>query len=82
MSEAFVLTDRSAPGIVRITLNRPEIHNAFDDRLIQELSAELAAVGADDTARVVILTGAGRSFSAGADLAALENQSRPVEAPV
>lgn len=68
MSEAFVFTDRSAPGVVRITLNRPEIHNAFDDRLIQELSAELAAVGAEDAVRVIILTGAGRSFSAGADL--------------
>lgn len=68
MSEAFVLTDRSAPGIVRITLNRPEIHNAFDDRLIQELSAELVAVATEDAVRVVILTGAGRSFSAGADL--------------
>ncbi len=68
MSEAYVLTDRSALGVVRITLNRPDIHNAFDDRLIQELSTELTVVGADDTVRVVVLTGAGRSFSAGADL--------------
>ncbi len=51
-----------------LTLNRPEIHNAFDDGLIQTLidALEMAATRTDT--RFVILTGAGRSFSAGADL--------------
>ena len=50
-------------------LNRPERHNAFDDGLIAELSAALAALAADSAVRVVLLAGRGKSFSAGADLA-------------
>ena len=50
-------------------LNRPERHNAFDDGLIAELSAALAALAADSAIRVVLLAGRGKSFSAGADLA-------------
>jgi len=60
--------ERRAGGVVWLTLDRPEIHNAFDGQLIAELSAELARLGDDDAVRVVVLTGAGRSFSAGADL--------------
>ena len=68
MSDAFLVTGRHADGSARITLNRPEIHNAFDDRLIAELTAALAALAHDDAVRVVVLTGSGKSFSAGADL--------------
>jgi methylglutaconyl-CoA hydratase len=68
MSESLFRVDRRERGVVWLTLDRPEIHNAFDDRLIVELTAELARLGADDAVRVVVLTGAGRSFSAGADL--------------
>jgi methylglutaconyl-CoA hydratase len=58
----------SAIGIARITLNRPDIHNAFDDHLIAALTATLETLEADPAVRVVQLTGAGKSFSAGADL--------------
>jgi methylglutaconyl-CoA hydratase len=68
MTEALFRVERRAKGVVWLTLDRPEIHNAFDDRLIAELTAELARLGADEGVRVVVLTGAGRSFSAGADL--------------
>jgi methylglutaconyl-CoA hydratase len=68
MSDAFLVTKRRADGSAHITLNRPEIHNAFDDRLIAELTAALAALASDDGVRVVVLTGSGKSFSAGADL--------------
>jgi methylglutaconyl-CoA hydratase len=68
MTEALFRVERRARGLVWLTLDRPEIHNAFDDRLIAELTAELARLGKDDGVRVIILTGAGRSFSAGADL--------------
>ena len=51
-----------------VTLNRPERHNAFDDVLIEELTAALRSMEADDSIRLVVLGGAGRSFSAGADL--------------
>jgi methylglutaconyl-CoA hydratase len=68
MTEPLFRVDRRAGGVLWLTLDRPEIHNAFDDRLIAELTAELARLGADDAVRVLVLTGAGRSFSAGADL--------------
>ena len=68
MTEALFRVERRAQGVVWLTLDRPEIHNAFDDRLIVQLTAELARLGEDDGVRVVVLTGAGRSFSAGADL--------------
>ena len=55
-------------GVARITLNRPDIHNAFDDLLIADLTAKIETLDADPAARVIILTGAGKSFSAGADL--------------
>ena len=67
MADLFQV-ERRAGGVVWLTLDRPEIHNAFDDRLIVELTADLAQLGEDDAVRVVVLTGAGRSFSAGADL--------------
>jgi methylglutaconyl-CoA hydratase len=51
-----------------VTLNRPERHNAFDDALIAELTEALRTIEADDSVRVVVLSGAGKSFSAGADL--------------
>jgi methylglutaconyl-CoA hydratase len=68
MTEALFRVERRAGGVVWLTLDRPEIHNAFDDRLIAKLTRELASLGTDAGVRVVVLTGAGRSFSAGADL--------------
>jgi methylglutaconyl-CoA hydratase len=68
MTEALFRVERRAGGVVWLTLDRPEIHNAFDDRLIVDLTAALLRLGADDGVRVMVLTGAGRSFSAGADL--------------
>ncbi len=50
-------------------LDRPERHNAFDDRLIRETSAALAGLAEDAAVRAVLLAGKGKSFSAGADLA-------------
>jgi methylglutaconyl-CoA hydratase len=57
-----------ARGVATLTLNRPEVHNAFDDTLIAELTGELDRLGGDDTVRAVVLAGKGKSFSAGADL--------------
>jgi methylglutaconyl-CoA hydratase len=51
-----------------VTLNRPERHNAFDDALIADLTGALRSLEADDQIRLVVLSGAGKSFSAGADL--------------
>lgn len=56
-------------GVMTITLNRAERLNAFNSEMRDALIAAYAAAGADDDVRVVILTGAGRAFCAGADLA-------------
>jgi methylglutaconyl-CoA hydratase len=63
-----LLTTIDDRGVATLTMNRPEEHNAFDDRLIADLTARLAALEEDPAVRVVVLTGAGRSLSAGADL--------------
>ncbi len=55
-------------GIARITLTREEVHNAFNEVLIAELTAALDGIGQDDRVRAVVLAAQGRSFSAGADL--------------
>ncbi len=55
-------------SIVRVFLNRPEVHNAFNDVLIGEMTGALEEVAADRDARVVVIGARGRSFCAGADL--------------
>ena len=65
--EANIIVTREG-AIARITMNRPKLHNAFDEDLISALTRALVELGNDDSVRVVVLTGAGRSFSAGADL--------------
>jgi 2-(1,2-epoxy-1,2-dihydrophenyl)acetyl-CoA isomerase len=57
-------------GALRIVLDRPEALNAFDARLAADLLAALELAGGDDAVRAVVLTGAGRAFSSGADLRA------------
>ena len=55
-------------GVVRVTLNRPSVHNAFNEGMIGELTDAFADLGKQDGVRVIVLTGNGASFSAGADL--------------
>jgi methylglutaconyl-CoA hydratase len=66
MSESLAVERQGPIGLV--TMNRPQKHNAFDDVLIGELTESLRAMEADDAVRLVVLSGAGKSFSAGADL--------------
>jgi len=54
--------------IARIFLNRPEVHNAFNDIMILELSDVFKRISEDERVRIVVLTGNGQSFCAGADL--------------
>ena len=65
MSAVEVARDGAA---ARVTLNRPEALNAWDERLGIELAAAIARVGDDPEVRAVMITGAGRAFSSGADL--------------
>jgi methylglutaconyl-CoA hydratase len=55
-------------GVVTITLNRPDTHNAFDEHVIAALSGKLDVLRLEKSVNVLVLRGAGKSFSAGADL--------------
>src|SRR5262249_10827949 len=68
METLQVERDQELPGLVTITLNRPEKLNAINVRVHEELQEVCRQLQTDADARVVILTGAGRAFSAGADL--------------
>lgn len=65
---------RAGP-VLHLRLNRPEVRNAFNGTVVQELSAAFAAASSDPAARVVVLSGNGPSFSAGADLAWMQEQA-------
>ncbi len=62
-----------------LKLDRPDIHNAFDDQLIEQLIDALREVEAQDRVRAVVLTGAGKSFSAGADLGWMKRMAQAGE---
>ena len=68
MSQQAVLSQIDARGVASVTLNRPEVNNAYDESLIQGLHAAMDALGARPEVRVVVLRGAGKHFQAGADL--------------
>ena len=63
-----MLQTEISEGIATIRMNRPEVHNAFDDALIAALTAELCRLDQLSEARVIVLAANGKSFSAGADL--------------
>jgi methylglutaconyl-CoA hydratase len=54
--------------VATVWMNRPEVHNAFDESLIRELTQAFERLDRDEAVRVVVLGGRGKSFSAGADL--------------
>jgi methylglutaconyl-CoA hydratase len=68
MADEILLRQTDARGVATLTLNRPAVHNAFNDALIEQLDRAFAELGADPGVRVVVLAGAGKSFCAGADL--------------
>jgi 2-(1,2-epoxy-1,2-dihydrophenyl)acetyl-CoA isomerase len=69
VSSQPVLLDRLENGVLTLTLNRPERLNALNGALIEALSAGIKRAGTDPECRAVLITGAGRGFCAGADLA-------------
>mgnify|MGYP003554172110 FL=1 len=58
---------RNGP-VARVFLNRPEVRNAFNSAVIADLTQALAALGADDGVRAIVLGGPGRAFCAGGEL--------------
>lgn len=79
MASESPLNVRTVAGVATLTLDRPKIHNAFDDLLIDELIDALRAVESDPAVRAVVLTGAGKSFSAGADLGWMKRMAEASE---
>ena len=64
------------PGpVARVRMNRPEVFNAFDEAMIGELDQAVSALAADPQVRVIVLEGAGKAFSAGADLQWMQRAS-------
>lgn len=64
----LVLATKDARGVVTLTLNRPQAFNSLSEGMIEALQAALDRVGADDSARAVVIAGSGKAFCAGHDL--------------
>lgn len=76
----LVTSSISPRGVATVTLNRPEKHNALDGATLAQLRTTLIDVAANTNARVVVLTGAGASFCAGADIAHMRSMLGASEA--
>ena len=68
MNDSSPVLERITDSVVTITLNRPEQHNAFNPAMVEALTEAFCRLDARRDLRMVILTGSGRSFCAGADL--------------
>ncbi|MEM7210796.1 MAG: crotonase/enoyl-CoA hydratase family protein [Pseudomonadota bacterium] len=74
MSYETITVEVDGRGVATLTLNLPDKHNALAPRMISDLHEAALALGADDAVRVVVLTGAGKSFCAGGDLGWMRTQ--------
>jgi len=70
MSNSSLKIERQGPipNVARVTLNRPEVRNAFNEAVIAELTQAFAGLGQDPTLRAIVLAAEGKAFCAGADL--------------
>jgi methylglutaconyl-CoA hydratase len=66
---------RRAPGVAQLTMSRPAVFNAFDEAMIGEMDAAFEQLVSDPEVRVIVLAGAGKHFSAGADLQWMQRAS-------
>ena len=71
-----VLSQIDADGNATVVLNRPDVHNAFDPEMVDALTATLKKLEADAKVRAVVLTGAGKSFCAGADIEHMKKSAK------
>ncbi len=67
-------------GVAQVTMSRPDVFNAFDDIMIKELGEAFEQLEQDEAVRVIVLAGAGKHFSAGADLQWMQRASEASEA--
>ena len=70
---------RNESGVVDVRMARPEVFNAFDERMIEELAQAFAELGGDPSTRAIVLSGEGKAFSAGADLQWMQRASQASE---
>jgi len=68
MNDSSLQISRDDRGVLRVTLNRPDVLNAFDEALIERITHTFHAIRDDDSVRVVVLESTGRTFCAGADI--------------
>ena len=67
-TENVILSEIDARGVATVTLNRPQVFNSYNPALLTGLTETLSALDADPKVRVILLRGAGKHFSAGADV--------------
>ena len=77
MSGTHLLLATDSRGVATLTLNRPEVANAYDEDLLRALTAAMERVATDDSVRALVIRGAGKHFQAGADI----NWLQPAVAP-
>jgi len=75
MTYQHLTVSTDSRGVARVTLNRPEVKNAFNETLIAEFAKAMTGLSREANARVVVLQGAGDAFSAGADLSWMKRAS-------
>lgn len=75
MTYQTIETQRDLRGVVQVTLQRPDKHNAMNAQMIEELSDVAQVLGGDESVRVVVLAGAGKTFCAGGDLGWMRDQA-------
>ncbi len=68
MTEQVLITTIDDRGVARLTMNRPDLRNAFNETLISDICVTVGRFHSDPNVRAIVLTGAGKAFSAGADL--------------
>jgi methylglutaconyl-CoA hydratase len=76
MSDSFVLLEKGTDGVAQLIINRPEVHNAFDDNVIEQLIIQLEICDTDPDVRILVLRSNGKNFSAGADLAWMKRMAQ------
>lgn len=71
-SEELILVNREPTGIAFVTINRPQLLNSLTRPMMVDLAWAFKSLDADDSVRVIVLTGSGRAFCSGVDLTAAE----------
>src|SRR5512137_349311 len=74
--EPLLLESRSAAGVVTLTLNRPAQFNSLSEEMLAALQSAFDRIGADTTARVIVIAAAGKAFCAGHDLKQMKSNPR------